>query len=291
MSFLKIKDPSESDKIVAEYLETEDRIQEHFRSKRLGVQSLYQDFGKIFKPTTEQQQKSSEEIVSKLEPLQEAIENSPALQALPWGSQAEALPEHPLPINIGPIIGRYLIKSYGKKYGDKTFGLKTKDEKFFIGKSRIKFEGDNLEIDGKSYKATPGLMNLITMEVPKVHEATKEDKDNYLESLNKTGALYKIDKNGKVMITAPRSDKYRKIIKPLREEKKRQRQEELETLGQGFLPSDPNALCERLDLLMASKQAGNTGLRNEIVSIYDERLRQKILSRDAYKNLMLTLNK
>jgi len=42
---------------------------------------------------------------------------------------------------------------------------------------------------------------------------------------------------------------------------------------------------------MASKQAGNTGLRNEIVSIYDERLRQKILSRDAYKNLMLTLNK
>jgi len=99
---------------------------------------------------------------------------------------------------------------------------KTKDENFFIGKSRIKFEGDNLEIDRKSYKATPGLMNLITMEVPKVNEATKEDKDNYLEILNKTGALYKIDKNGKVMIKAPRSDKYRKIIKPWHEEKKRQ---------------------------------------------------------------------
>jgi len=40
-----------------------------------------------------------------------------------------------------------------------------------------------------------------------------------------------------------------------------------------------------------SKHAGNTGLRNEIVSICDEILRQKILSRDAYKNLMLTLNK
>jgi len=272
MSFLKIKHPSERDKIVAEYLETDDRIQENFRSKRLGEQSLYEDFGKIFKPITEQQQKSSEEIVSKLEPLQEAIKNSPALQALPWGSQAEALPEPLLPINIGSIIGRYLIKSYGKEYGDKTFGIKNKDEKFFIGKSRMKFEGDNLEIDGKSYKATPGLMNLITMEVPKVNEATKEDKDNYLEILNKTGALYKIDKNGKVMITAPRSDKYNKIIKPLREEKKRQRQEELETLGQGFLPSDPNVLCERLDLLMASKQAGNTGLRNEIVSICDELL-------------------
>jgi len=62
--------------------------------------------------------------------------------------------------------------------------------------------------------------------------------------------------------------------------------------GRGvFLPSDPNALCERLELLMASKQAGNTGLRNEVVSICDELLKQKILSRDAYKNLMLTLNK
>jgi len=58
------------------------------------------------------------------------------------------------------------------------------------------------------------------------------------------------------------------------------------TQGQGFLSSDPNALCERLELLMASKQAGNTGLRNEIVSICDKLLRQKILSRDAYKNLM-----
>ena len=94
------------------------------------------------------------------------------------------------------------------------------------------------------------------------------------------------------MIKAPRSDKYRKIIKPLREEKKLQRQEELETFGQGIiLPSDPNALWERLELLMASKQAGNTGLRNEIVSICDELLRQKILSHDAYKNLMLALNK
>jgi len=63
------------------------------------------------------------------------------------------------------------------------------------------------------------------------------------------------------------------------------------TQGQGFLPSDPNALSERLELLMASKQAGNAGVRNEIVSICDELLRQKILPRDAYKNLKLALNK
>ena len=60
-------------------------------------------------------------------------------------------------------------------------------------------------------------------------------------------------------------------------------------VGSGFLPSDPNALCERLELLMASKQAGNTGLQNEIVSICDELLRQKILPGDTYEKLLLTL--
>jgi len=86
MSFLKIKDPSKRDKLVTEYLKTKEKIQDDFRSERLGEQSLYEDFGKIFKSITEQQQKSSEDIISILEPLQEATENLPVLQALPWGS-------------------------------------------------------------------------------------------------------------------------------------------------------------------------------------------------------------
>ena len=69
--------------------------------------------------------------------------------------------------------------------------------------------------------------------------------------------MVKLNKKGGLTANMPRSEKYRKSIIPLRKEKKPQRQEELETFGQGFLPSDPNALCERLELLMASKQAGN----------------------------------
>ena len=175
MSFLKIKDPSKRDKLVAEYLKTKKKIQDDFRSERLGEQSLYEDFGKIFKPITEQEQKSSEDIISKPEPLQEAIENSPVLQALPWGSQAEALPEPSLPISIGPTIGKYLIKSYGKEFGDKSFGFKKKVIHFF-GNSRVKFEGDNLEIGGKIYKGTPGLLELISMEKPNGKKLQKKTK-------------------------------------------------------------------------------------------------------------------
>ena len=188
-----------------------------------------------------------------------------------WGSQAEAIPEPPLPINIGPSIGKYLIKSYGKEYGNKTYGFKNKDKYFFIGNSRAKFEGDNLEIGGKFYKGTPGLLDLISMDKPQIEDARKTVKGNYLELLKETGALYGLDKNGKLKMKAPGSKKCGNVIKPFRDEKKLQRQEELETLGRGsILPSDPNAFCERLELLMASKQAGNTGLRNEIVSICDE---------------------
>ena len=63
MSFLKIKAPSKHDKLVAEYIKTKNKIQNDFRSERLDEQSMNEDFGKIFKSITEQQQKSSEEFI------------------------------------------------------------------------------------------------------------------------------------------------------------------------------------------------------------------------------------
>ena len=58
-----------------------------------------------------------------------------------------------------------------------------------------------------------------------------------------------------------------------------------------ILPSDPIALVQRLDILMASKAAGNTGLRNELVSVCDELLRQKLIDKNNYKIIMLQLKK
>ena len=53
------------------------------------------------------------------------------------------------------------------------------------------------------------------------------------------------------------------------------------------LPCDPIALVERLDILMASKAARNTGVRNELVSICDELLRQNLIDKHKYKIIML----
>ena len=62
-----------------------------------------------------------------------------------------------------------------------------------------------------------------------------------------------------------KDDKWIKILSNIWKNK-----EKYEGGGVVFLPKDPNALLERLDLLLASKEVGNTGVRNELVSICDE---------------------
>ena len=56
-----------------------------------------------------------------------------------------------------------------------------------------------------------------------------------------------------------------------------------------ILPYDPIALVGGLDMLMASKAAGNTGVRNESVLICDELLRQNLIDKDKYKITLLQL--
>ena len=56
-----------------------------------------------------------------------------------------------------------------------------------------------------------------------------------------------------------------------------------------MLPCDPIALVELLDILMASKAAGNTGIGNELVSVCDELLRQNLIDKQTYKITMLQL--
>ena len=67
----------------------------------------------------------------------------------------------------------------------------------------------------------------------------------------------------------------------------------LSVAGQGLkiLPSDPNALIDRFDLLFSSKKAGHTGVRNEIVSILDELKRQGVLKTNEYKKLNSLIKK
>ena len=66
---------------------------------------------------------------------------------------------------------------------------------------------------------------------------------------------------------------------------------EYEGSGVIVIPSNPNTLLERLHLLLASQEAGHTGVGNELVSICDELKRQGVLNTNAYKKLNSLIKK
>ena len=107
--------------------------------------------------------------------------------------------------------------------------------------------------------------------------------------MHSTNALRRNNDESDTKPKANKSWKW-KHIKPIRNEK------DLYT-GNGLtssvpiiiLPCDPIALVERLDILMASKADGNTGVRNELVSVCDELLRHNLIDKHKYKIIMLPL--
>ena len=58
-----------------------------------------------------------------------------------------------------------------------------------------------------------------------------------------------------------------------------------------IIPCDPNALLERLELLLAGTEAGHTGVGNELVSKCDELKRQVVLDSSSYKKKISIIKK
>ena len=110
---------------------------------------------------------------------------------------------------------------------------------------------------------------------------------DYAEIMHSTNALRRNNDENETKPKANKCWKWKHILKPIWDEK------DLYT-GNGITPSvptiilpcDPIALVERLDVLMASKADGNTGVRNEVVSVCDELLRQNLIEKHNYEMLI-----
>ena len=324
MSFLKISDPLKRDSIVKEYLELKKKIQDNFLSERIGEQQLQTDLSKFYRPITETQKATTREITEGLKPIREGIEKLPeAIQPIKEG--IEKLPEAIQPIgeatgeeeeedeeedeSVGEIARHYL----NKQYRDTTFGIRKKiienEKHHFIGKTHVIIKDNDITIakDGDKFKGTDGLWKLITLREPV--DFNKEDKDEYERLMIKTNVIHHDDDPKNPHPKSSDSYKWKKIIGPIWYKKqgfseenaikmtnnrkyrerlvKKMRKIKREYEGEGVvvIPSDPNALLERFELLLASQEAGHTGVRNELVSICDELKRQGVLDTKAYKKL------
>ena len=321
MSFLKINDPLKRDAIVKEYLELKNRIRGNLLSERIGESQLQTDLSKFYRPITETQKATTREITEGLRPISEGLENirrdvrdipgtiSSEIAIKKYEKELEEKAEEerkyiPSPETLGETAYNYL---HGKEpYDrDKTFGIHFgQDGNYHMGAQQGKdgiYRGNikmitiaynNIYVDGEKFTGTPGLWELIMEKEPKKY--TEEDLKRYGDLLFKTNAINQDFNKNNPYPRASKSYKWQNIVGFIWAERTAgkkigetsvKRVEKTDGKGVVVIPSDPNALLERLDLLLASQEAGHTGVRNELISICDELKRQGVLDTNSYKKL------
>ena len=331
MSFIKVKDPRKREELIRDFIETRKRIKDNFVAKKVGEIEYQTGLTKLFKPVTETQKATAKEITDpqkataekitqELLPIKESIEKLPGAISFPTYPALELSKEEL--IKIGPIARKYIQSNLGRT--TTRAGIYSEDDNLKIGYRPVKIENDDIIINDERFKGTPGLWELITSNnIPEKEKYKAEDLANYITIMNITKATY--DKNNKRI--GGNNNKMNKLIKPLvialeegggdklikkinkhfgfeeetdEEEEYEEYEEEYEeeyiqpsTIGTGLkiLPSDPNALIDRFDLLFSSKKAGHTGVRNEIVSILDKLKRQGVIKTNEYKKLNSLIKK
>ena len=311
MSFIKVKDPRKREELVRDFIETRKRIKDNFVARKVGEAEYQTGLTKLFKPVTEAQKATAKEITeaqkaaaekitSELLPIKEGVKELP-LKLFNQVFPSIEFNERDI-TNLGSIAVNNLKKYFKPNEGDLSTGIRDKDGSFYIGSEPVRIRDNNIIIDNTEYTGTSGLWNLLTSKnIPDKSEYTPEDLVNYSYIMVKTNtARNKYNPRGQY--TGGNNRKMNELIKPFVRELENDNTvnkinftnkilEHFELVdkneGEGLkiLPSDPNALIDRFDLLFSSKKAGHTGVRNEIVSILDELKRQGVINVQEYKKL------
>ena len=319
MSFIKVKDPRKREELIRDFIETRKRIKDNFVARKVGEIEYQTGLTKLFKlvtetqkatakEITEAQKAAAEKITQELLPIKAGIEELPGAISFPTYPALKMTEEQIT--KIGPIASKYLLPTFRQKATQSDIKPGHSKGTFFkIGETPIKIENDNITIKDTPFKGTDGLWRLLTSkDIPDISEYKAEDLRDYIYIMDITKATY--DKNNK---RVGGNNKMNKLIKPFVIKLEKEGEEGLtnkieehfglieeyeeytipSTIGTGLkiLPSDPNALIERFDLLFSSKKAGHTGVRNEIVSILDELKRQGVLKTNEYKKLNSLIKK
>ena len=273
------------------------------------------------KEITDAQKATAEKITGELLPIKESIgelATKEDISKLPLQVFNQIFPSIEFKssevMELGTLAVYSLIEAFTKEGVDKTFGLHAKNKKFHIGDKPVTIKNNDIIIEGKKYDGSPGLWELITSNNPQ--KFTEEDYLNYINLLVQTNTIYQGNDPKNTKPKSSGGSKWNNLIGPIWEQikpkkekkKKKKRQQDpdeddpqpgpsgtdpqTETPGGGLiLPSDPNALIDRFDLLFSSKKAGHTGVRNEIVSILDELKRQGVINVNEYKKLNSIIKK
>ena len=298
MSFIKVKDPRKREELIRDFIETRKRIKDNFIARKVGEAEYQTGLTKLFKPVTETQKATTKEITDAQKATaekftQELLPIKEGIEELPTKLFRKIFPSIELKasdiVNLGPLAVNALLEAFTKKSIDLTFGLYAQNGKFKIGNKEVNIEDNDIKVDDTTFEGTPGFWELVTSKNPENY--TEEDLNKYQQLVILTNTAYRSNNPNNNNPKSSSSPKWKKIIKPIWGAIKEQEEDEDDpqpgTSGSGLkiLPSDPNALINRFDLLFSSQKAGHTGVRNEIVSILDELKRQGVINVQQYKKL------
>ena len=304
MSFIKVKDPRKREELVRDFIETRKRIKDNFIARKVGEAEYQTGLTKLFKPVTETQKATTKEITDAQKATaekftQELLPIKEGIEELPTKLFRKIFPSIEFKasdiVNFGPLAVYALLQAFTKKNIDLSYGIYAIDGKFKIGDKFITIEDNDIKVDDKIFEGTKGFWELVTSKNPKPVNYTEEDLNKYQQLVILTNTAYRNNNPNQNYPKSSSSPKWNQLIKPvwlaIQEQKDEEEPEDDDpqpgTSGSGLkiLPSDPNALINRFDLLFSSQKAGHTGVRNEIVSILDELKRQGVINVQQYKKL------
>ena len=176
----------------------------------------------------------------------------------------------------GPLATRYIGSvTANKDLHDSTYGVTFHpDGVLKLGSAVVDFEiNDKIHVNSSVFQGTPGLYELLFLKNPSPSIITNADLENYKKILQISN-VHRVGFEDTGRLRSTRMDKYTRFIGKLFPSTKR-------VTGKGFIRdntknynyiywNDVNELISRLEVLIAAKKAGNSGLDPEISSILEE---------------------
>ena len=325
MTFFKVNDPKNRE-LIKEVIAKRAVIREADRRRKMGKAFEFEQLSRFFKPITKRAEKMTEKIekgvkglpgeIAKVLPRPINIMQPPPAYEPPFAGEAEIPNEKPgeeielpdeveetkdgyaigiLPFQLDDENKTVLINDTPFSSSSKIYELLTKkdsniswsdlneQEKYDFGRMAIDSGILYDDYENMKYKKPKNRWN-------KIYKPIWYNRFLYMDDdrLNTD-----IEKNH-----MERSFKQQNIRKFMTDDTKKLIKSYFPGLkGEGLkgsglkknyvtLPSDPAELVDRLTLLAGSKDAGNTGVYNEMVSICDELLKKKIIGKGQYKQFL-----
>lgn len=125
--------------------------------------------------------------------------------------------EPELETNSQPVHSNYIHNVLRRKLShDPTFGVyqDETDGSFKIGRSSFKYNDKHVFVDGRKYKATQGLWELLTKSKPDKNAVTFQDKQTYKQILLQSNA-HRVNYSPTGKIKANKGIKYTRFISQL----------------------------------------------------------------------------